>query len=129
MLETSFPFALRSTVSSFVRQSLPKTVHGGTSFFHNPLASIRRFLSLVNTRVSKDISRMIQVLVVLSRHGEFFHIRLENDRLAVENSTSNSPDYLQHAKVLIRAAESVGGTMLIPASQSSRGRYIFHPTG
>lgn len=72
---------------------------------------------------------MIQVLVVMSPHDKSFHITLENDHLAVENATPDNPDYLQQTELLTRAAESVGGTMIIPASQSSHGRHMFHPTG
>lgn len=128
MLEASFPLALISLVHDFIEASLPRIVRI-ESFRRDPLGAIRGFLSRIDFRLSKDVSRITQVLMVMSRYDNLFQVALEDGHLAVRNEVREDSDYLEHARLLTRAATSVGGTMLIPASQPGHKRFIFHPTG
>lgn len=128
MLEASFPLALKSLVRSFIVASSPTRMRG-TSLFSEPLESIRRFISLMKARFSKDITCITQVLLVMSRHDNLFHVTLEGDGLAAQDVGQEDADYLQHTRLLTFAANSVGGTMIIPASQPNHQRFIFHATG
>lgn len=128
MLEASFPLALTSLVRNFIGASLP-TFARGTSLLPGPINTIRSFFSLVKARLSKDVGRITQVLLVMSRYDNSFDITLKDGNLAVQNPAREDRDYLEHVKLLTRAATSVGGIMLIPGSQCGRPRFIFHPTG
>lgn len=101
----------------------------GTSLFSEPLELMRRFIYLIKARFSKDITRITQVLLVMSRHDNLFHVALEDGGLAAQDVGQDNPDYLQHKRLLEFAANSVGGTMVIPASQPNHQRFIFHATG
>lgn len=97
-----------------------------SSIFADRSDSIR---TLTKVKLSEDIPRITQVLAVMSRHDNTFHIDLKDGTLAAQYVGQEDPEYLKHNKLLASAANSVGGTILIPASQSNDERFIFHPTG
>lgn len=128
MLEASFPLALKSLVREFILPWFPARTRG-ISLFSQPLESIRSFISLMKVKFSKEVSRITQVLLLMSRHDNLFHVALEDGGLAAQNVGQEDPDYLKHTRLLTMAANSVGGTMVIPASQPNHQSFIFHATG
>ncbi|KAL2291944.1 hypothetical protein FJTKL_10646 [Diaporthe vaccinii] len=78
----------------------------------------------------RPVDKILPVQLVLALLTiEIWIVSLKDGDLAVQNPAREDRDYLEHVKLLTRAAKSVGGTMLIPGSQCGRPRFIFHPTG